>query len=277
MLDEAEASLRAAEADHVYADATARRYRELWERQFISAQDYEAADAKRKSTDATAEQARARIRSLTARREQMRHRIDQARAELRTAEIELGDTRITAPATGVVIDRRAEPGDLAMPGQPLLVLDDPRAYRLEAEVGESAIGRVRMGQTVPVVLDSLGRTVDGRVAEIIPAADPTSRTVLVKLDIPGVPALRSGVFGRARFPAGERQTLIAPGSALVARGQLTGVYVVDEQSVARLRLVTAGARRGEGVEILSGLAPGERIVVDRTAQVSDGARVAPAP
>ena len=78
----------------------------------------------------------------------MRHRIEQARAELRTAELALGDTRLTAPATGVVVERRVEPGDLAVPGQTLLVLDDPRVYRLEAEVGESAMGHVRLRQPV---------------------------------------------------------------------------------------------------------------------------------
>jgi multidrug efflux pump subunit AcrA (membrane-fusion protein) len=272
-LDEAEASLRSAGADHAYAEATASRFRQLWQRGLISAQDYEAVEAKRKSTAAAVEQAEARILSVRAREKQMSYRIDAGAAELRATEIALGETRITAPATGVVVDRRVEPGDLAMPGQPLLVLDDPRAYRLEAEVGESAVGGVRLGQRVPVVLDSLGRSLEGRVVEIIPAADPASRTVTVKLDLPGDPGLRSGLFGRARFPAGERQALLVPISALTERGQLTAVYVVDGQNIARLRLVTAGARHADRVEILSGLTAGERIVVEAAARVGDGSPV----
>ena len=272
-LEEAEASLRSAGADHAYAEATASRFRQLWQRELISAQDYEAVEAKRKSTAAAVEQAEARILSVRAREKQMSYRIDAGAAELRAAEIALGETRITAPATGVVVDRRVEPGDLAMPGQPLLVLDDPRAYRLEAEVGESAVGGVRLGQRVPVVLDSLGRSLEGRVVEIIPAADPASRTVTVKLDLPGDPGLRSGLFGRARFPAGERQALLVPISALTERGQLTAVYVVDGQNIARLRLVTAGARHADRVEILSGLTAGERIVVEGAARVTDGSPV----
>jgi multidrug resistance efflux pump len=275
--EEAEAGLRASEADSAYAAATATRYRMLWQRELISAQDYEAAEAKRKSAVAAVDQATARLRSLRAREAQMRHRIDQARAEIRTAEIALGDTRITAPATGVVVDRRVEPGDLALPGQPLLVLDDFRAYRLEAEVGESTIGRVRMGQRVPVTLDALGRTLLGRVAEIIPAADPASRTVTVKLELPADADLRSGLFGRAHFLMGERQALTVPLAALVERGQLTGVYVVDPQDVARFRLVTAGERRAGRAEILSGLAAGERIAGDGTDRLSDGVRVATGP
>ena len=273
-LDEAEAALRSAEADHAFAEATAGRYRHLWQRDLVSAQEYEAVEMKRKSTTAAVEQAQARIASLHAREKQMRYRIDAGSAELQAAEIALGETRITAPATGVVVDRRAEPGDLAVPGQPLLVLDDPRAYRLEAVVGESAVGRVRMGETVPVVVDSLGRTLIGRVAEIVPAADPASRTVTVKLDLPADAGLRTGLFGRARFPAAERQALLVPQGALVERGQLTSAYVVDAQGIARLRLVTAGARYGDRVEILSGLDAGERIVVEGAPRLSDGASVA---
>lgn len=275
--EEAVAALRSAEADRAYATHAATRYRELLDRELISVHEYDGVEARRLSTTAAVEQAQARIRSLDAREAQMRHRIDQARAEVRTAEIALGDTRITAPATGVVVDRRVEPGDLAMPGQALLVLDDPRTYRLEAEVGESAVGRVRVGQTLPVVLDSLGRTLQGRVAEIVPAADPTSRTVTVKLDLDPVPGLRSGLFGRARLVTGERQALLVPASALVTRGQLTGVYVVDGQNVARLRLVTVGERQAERVEILSGLDAGERVVAEAVERVADATRVVPAP
>jgi len=273
LIEEAEAGLRAAEADHRYLEATATRYRRLFDQELISAHDWEGVDAKRKSAAAAVAQARARISALTAREHQVLRRIEQARADLETARIALGDTRIAAPETGVVVERRVEPGNLAVPGQTLLMLDDPRHYRLEAEVGESAVGRVRLGQTVPVVVDAVGRPLDARVAEVIPAADPASRSVTVKLDLPAAHGLRSGLFGRARFSAGERAVLLVPASALVERGQLTGVYVVDDRSVARLRLVTAGQRHGDRVEILSGLNPGERVVVEGAERVTDGSRV----
>lgn len=277
MLDEAAAALRSAEADREYAAATALRYQRLMDQGLIAAQDYEQTEARRKSTAAAVEQGRARILSLRAREEQMRQRILHARGQLTTSEVTLGDTRIAAPSAGVVVSRRVEPGSLAVPGQALLVLDDPRRYRLEAEVGESAMRSVRLGQSVAVTLDSIGHVPDCRVVEIVPAADPGSRSVTVKLELPALPGLRSGLFGRASFPAGERPALLVPGAALVERGQLAGVYVVDGQSVARLRLVTAGPRRGDRVEILSGLSPGERIVTRGTERVTDGARVEVAP
>jgi membrane fusion protein, multidrug efflux system len=277
LLEEAAASLRSAEADAVYAEATATRYRQLFDRELISAHDWEGTDAKRKSAAAAVEQGKSRIQALRARQDQMRHRIAQARAELEAARITLGDTRVLAPETAVVVERRVEPGNMAMPGQTLLVLDDARRYRLEAEVGESAMGWVRPGQAAAVTLDSLGRTLEGRVAEVIPAADPASRSVTVKLDLPAVPGLRSGLFGRARFAAGERQALLIPATAVIERGQLTQVYVVDDGGTARLRLITAGRRRGDRVEALSGLAAGERVVSAGVERVSDGGRVEIAP
>jgi len=115
--------------------------------------------------------------------------------------------------------------------------------------------------------------VDGRVAELIPAADPASRSVIVKLDLPADLPLRSGMFGRARFPAGERKALVVPAAAVVERGQLSSLFVVGADGVARLRLVTLGERHGERVEVLSGLTPGERIVVEGGDGLADGSRV----
>jgi multidrug efflux system membrane fusion protein len=277
LLEEAEAALRSAKADHEYAAATAARYRQLIEQHLIAAQDYEQMEARRKSAEAAVEQGRARILSLRAREQQMLRRIEHARAQLRISEVSLGDTRIVAPSTGVVVSRRVEPGNVAIPGQPLLVLDDPQRYRLEAEVGESAMRSIRLGQRVPVTLDSIGQALDGTVVEIVPASDPASRSVTVKLELPVLPSLRSGLFGRASFATGERRALLVPAGALVDRGQLTGVYVVDGQGVAHFRLVTAGARRGDRVEVLSGLNPDERLVVVGAERVADGARVETAP
>lgn len=274
-LEEGRAALVAAEADHRYADSTAARFRRLLAQELISAQEHDGVEAKRKSAEALVAQARARILSLEAREAQGRQRIEQARAELAAARLALGDARIAAPMSGVVVERRVEAGSLAVPGQPLLVLDDPRQYRLEAVVGESAMGRVRLGAAVTVVVDALPRAVQGRVAEVIPAADPASRSVIVKLDLPADLPLRSGMFGRARFPAGERKALLVPAAAVAERGQLSSLFVVSAGGLAQLRLVTLGERHGDRVEVLSGLTPGDRIIVEGADGLSDGSRVDP--
>jgi multidrug efflux pump subunit AcrA (membrane-fusion protein) len=115
------------------------------------------------------------------------------------------------------------------------------------------------------------------VVEIVPASDPASRTYLVKISIapPGgnQQIIRSGLYGKARFVTGQMQAITIPQKAVVERGQLTSVYVVDQSGIARMRLVKTGKPYSDRVEVLSGLREGEQIVVDSVAVVNDGSRV----
>jgi RND family efflux transporter MFP subunit len=150
-------------------------------------------------------------------------------------------------------------------------MEDVKQYRLEAVVDEVLVQRIKRGDKVPVLLDAIGTAaLDGLVAELVPSADPSSRTFLVKIDLPPTPGIKSGMFGRASFSAGQKDALAVPVAAVFERGQLSGVYVVGEGGVASLRLITAGKRRGDKVEVLGGLDPGERIVVDGIDRVTDG-------
>ena len=206
----------------------------------------------------------------------MAARIEQAEAGVEAARIALGYLRITSPINGVVTARKADPGMLATPGMPLVALDDDSTYQLETLVEESRAGAVSLGQRVSVEIATLAATIDAQVSEITPASDPATRTYTVKLDLALTPAIRrnmhSGFFGRASFPAGERQALIVPESALIHRGQLTGVYVV-QNNLALLRLIKTGKRYEKGIEVLSGLNTGARIVTQPTAEVSDGVTI----
>jgi multidrug efflux system membrane fusion protein len=210
-----------------------------------------------------------------------RAQYDSAAAELEIASarraeaIAMADhTVLRAPFAGVVTAKLASVGDTAMPGQPLLVLDDPRALRLEATVPEIAARALRVGQPVPVRVDGAGHELEGTVAEISPAADPTSRTVLAKVDLPADPALHPGVLGRLRLPAatGEPRSVLVSSAALVRRGQLEELFVV-ERGRARLRLVKTGRVTGGATEILSGLTAGELVVAADTAGLLDGQAV----
>jgi RND family efflux transporter MFP subunit len=180
-----------------------------------------------------------------------------------------GHTVLRAPFAGVITAKQANVGDTAMPGQTLLVLDDPRALRLEATVPEIAARELHPGQAVPVRLD-VGRELSGVVAEISPAADPASRTVLAKVDLPADPALHPGLLGRLRLPSGQSRSIVIPASALLRRGQLEEVFVVADGR-ARLRLVKSGPVGSDGAtEILSGLTKGEAVVTSGTAGLVDG-------
>ena len=143
------------------------------------------------------------------------------------------------------------------------------------------IGKIRLGQSVGVSIEALGPMEwGGKVTEISPASDPGSRSLIVKIDLVPKDAkgnrqalLRSGLFGKARFLSGERTILTIPVKAILPRGQLQGVYVVDSTNIARLRLIQTGKPYGDRVEVLSGLREGERILVDGLEKVQDGSRI----
>jgi hypothetical protein len=164
----------------------------------------------------------------------------------------------------------------ATSGMSILAIDDDRTYQLDSVVEESHAAQIRIGENVRVVIDAVGATVDAKVRDIVPASDPGTRSSPVKLDLLLTSQLRgnvhSGFFGRALFPDGERQVLTIPVSALVRRGQLTGVYLVQD-NVAMLRLVRIGKQFEKRIEILSGLSPGARIVTAPGAEISDGVEI----
>jgi membrane fusion protein, multidrug efflux system len=265
----AERAIDAASAQQQLTEGTLGRYRTLVDRGLVALQEYEEVSARAKAAAAELARARETKLALLARRRQAAARIDQAEAELTRARVALTYTKITAPADGVIVSKTVEVGTVASPGAPLLTLDDQQ-YRLEASVPESDIAKVRTGQRVIAVVDVLGGDVAASVTEIIPAADPQSRTFTVRIDLPRDDRLRSGLYGRARFAGGQRPAILISRRAVSERGQLERVFVVDPANVARLRLVTTGKPSGDRVEILSGLGEGERVVVEGAERLTDG-------
>ncbi len=164
-------------------------------------------------------------------------------------------------------------GSLASPGAPLLTLEDSRRYWLEAAVPESQAAGIRRGQSLRVRVEAADLSTTAAVSEIVPLADPTTRTILVRLDLPASPWLRSGLFGRAWVSVGRRQAIQVARQAVVERGQLQGVYVVGQDNIARFRLVRTGQTRQDVTEILSGLTGGEQVIVVGVEKVTDGARI----
>jgi RND family efflux transporter MFP subunit len=203
---------------------------------------------------------------------QLQSRITQAEQQQRAAQITLDYAQITAPFAGIVTAKSVEPGNLAAPGAPLLTIEREGSYRLEVAVDESKVRTVRAGTSTKVTLDALGRTsFDARVSEVVPAVDAASRAYTVKIDLPALPEIRSGLFGKAAFSQDARPALAIPAAALRERGQLQSVFVV-ENGVARTRLITTGQRFQDAIEVLSGLNAGETIVTS-PATLADGARV----
>ncbi len=169
-------------------------------------------------------------------------------------------TRLTAPFDGLVVERTMDPGDLASPGTPVLRLIDPSRFRLEAAVHEGAARGLRSGHPVSVVIPALDVEIPAQVSEVVPAADPESRTITVKVDLPAIEGLRTGHFGRLVYRDGTRPGLSVPRDAVRTVGGLHLVTLIDEEGRPVSRYVRIGEEVAPGeVEILSGLREGDRI------------------
>jgi HlyD family secretion protein len=199
--------------------------------------------------------------------------IAQAKAGLSGAQTMLGYAVITAPFNGVVTARKADPSYMAMPQMPVLTIEDDSRYQLVSSVPETAVTGLRRGAALTVKLESLGQTVTARVAQIIPSADPASRTFTVKANLPQVAGIASGIFGRLAVVTGHDQQLVISRNAVTNRNGLDGIYIVDGQHKARFTMVKLGKEYGEVVQVLSGLQQGQQVLVANSGRITDGTLV----
>lgn len=200
--------------------------------------------------------------------------VKQTRSATQTAGSYQSYARIPAPFDGRVVDRMADVGDLAAPGRPLMRVEDARRLRLHVSLSENETAAAKTGAAVDVSVPSLGdRTWTGTVAEVVPAVDPSTRTMLVKIDLPEDAALRSGMFARARFATGTRDALRVPRTALVRRGGMDGVFVVENGAASFRMVQLAPDAAGDAVEVLSGIRAGDRVVLEPPSTLTEGAAV----
>ncbi len=243
----AEGQQQAAATSADLASSTLARYQQLQAQKSVSPQEMD--EVTRRAQSAAAQVAA--LKSQTG----------AARAQASSAHAMLAYAHIRAPFAGVISARLVDPGAMAAPGVPLLQIDRDGPLELDANVDESAIGAVRLGMTLPVNVD--GAQLDGetgKVTEIVPAADPQSRSFTIKIGLNPSKLLRAGMYGTALIPTGSHQAILIPASAVVARGSLECAYVVDSNGVAQLRYVTLGPAQGSLVEVLSGISGGEKLV-----------------
>jgi len=226
------------------------------------------------------EQARARVAQSEAGIRQAQAAIAQTQAAVNRAELNVVSADVSesygtiiAPFDGVVVQKLAYEGEMAAPSTPLLKIENPDRLQLEIAVPEENLKFVRVGQSVKVQFDAVNQSIDATIQQIVPAADPKSRSFLIKIPLKNSGKLISGMFGRIGLSLGEsKETLMIPTTALIQRGQLQGVYVVsmqDEKAIALLRWVKTGKTQNGQVEIVSGLIAGDRIVTNNISQLSD--------
>jgi RND family efflux transporter MFP subunit len=217
--------------------------------------------------------------------------LDTARAQLRTAQaataqasaarsgttLAQGFTRVTAPQAGVVLATHAEVGDLAAPGVPLVTVFLPTAMRAVLHVPASLMSSVRAATGVQIKLNN-GQWIKPVKQTLLPSADPVSQTVEMRLDLAAsdTAAAMPGEQLQVRFTAGQSQRLVVPRQAVVRRGELTGVYVVQGQGQAQrfvLRAVRLGATVGDtDIEVLAGLRAGDQIALQPVAAAQHGSQ-----
>ena len=238
---EVQAQLDQAAAVRQQAESDLKRATDLVQQKILSPSEYDSALSKFRVADAAATEAKTL----------------------------LGYTKVIAPFDGVITRKYADVGDLAAPGKSLLEMEDARDLRLEADVPEAVVGRLTPGDKLGVRVSGVTNGLTSVVSEISPSADPNSRTFLVKLDLPSVPGLRAGQFGRVAVPVGETSALRVPESAVLQRGQMELVFVAANGH-ARLRIVKTGKRVGDEVELVSGVDAGEQVITDGASNLLDG-------
>ena len=259
----AAAERQAADAALALARTTHARIAGLHSKRSATLQELDDATGVLRAAEARAAAAAARAQAAVS-------SVESARAASEAADTIEAFSRIAAPFDGVVAEKMIEPGNMASPGMALMRVEDTRRFRLDVRVDESRIGRISLGATVAVALDGgsdAAHVVEGTVTEIGRAVDADVRSFLVKIELPAEPGMRSGMFGRARFSTLRRRALTVPEAALVQRGQVTSVFVVDKD-IARVRLVNV-----RGTEVLAGLTEGDVVIVSPPPALTDGRRV----
>lgn len=199
--------------------------------------------------------------------------LETSRAQHSSARTLADQATVRAPYTATVAEVLVDAGSTVLPGTPLIHLDRSGPWLVRVELPEALAARHRPGDRFSVEIPSLEKVLSGTLTELLPSASPASRTISVWLTLPEEAALKSGLFARVLVSDGtEATTLMIPSVAVVTRGQLTGVYVVEDE-VLHYRLVRTGSVHADRVEILSGLRAGEEIVAGDLPRARHGARL----
>lgn len=237
----ARAQLRAAEAQSVDAGNRFGRADELVGRQLISRDDFDRIRAARDAAAAAR---------------------DAAAAQLAQSQQQLDYTAVRAPYAGLIAVRSVELGETVAPGQPLYTLYAPGQLRVEVQLPQADAQPLQHDATATITLPD-GRDVKSTRVVVFPSADPQAHSTTVRVLLPAIDAPpRPGQIAKVRFAAAAGTAGIwLPLPAVVTRGELSAAYVVQDDGIV-LRQLRVGRQQGERVEVLAGLAPGERVAAN---------------
>jgi RND family efflux transporter MFP subunit len=262
--NEALKALESARENRTLREITWQRYKKLYDEKALSRQELDQIETQKTVASLDFERAQAAVKRVE--------------AGVSEAKIYQGYARVKAPVSGMVTGKKAEIGSMAVPGMPLLTIEDTSAYRIEVNADEKLSGRIRPGMEAKIGIESLAGEIQGVVTDVVQSIDPGSRSFLVKISLkkalhkesPADKAIHSGLYARVSIPVGRKEVLSVPHGAVVVKGQLTGVYTVNAEDIITYRLVRTGKSHGDNVEILTGLNPGDKVIVSGVDRAVDG-------
>ena len=258
-VDDARRGVDEAIARRKLADATYGRFKRLYDEQALTRQEFETRQTERDLAHQAVARAEARLRQVQ----------ESSRAAGTIADY----TRLVAPVSGIVTAKPVALGATVFPGQQLMTIEDEGTYMLELAIPESYSRVVKAGSVIQAQVDAVGRQFSGRITEVVPASDPGSHTYVARIPLSGK-GVRSGQFGRGTITLSATvKGVKVPKQAVFERGALTAVWAVGADEIIRMRIVKTGRTSGNTIEVLSGLADGDRIVTVGMDKAVDGGRL----
>ncbi|MEI8388297.1 MAG: efflux RND transporter periplasmic adaptor subunit [bacterium] len=243
-----------ADQNRKLTNKTYQRYENLYKENVLTKQEFDQISTQKQVADLEYQKAMQGVK--------------RAKAGLGEVGVYQSYSRVTAPVSGIVVEKNIDLGSMAVSGQPLLTIETTSNLELVADINESMIDKIKIG--TPVYLESDGKEIKSKITSVIPKIDPMTRTFKVKIAFLG---LNSGGYVKVKIPTAKKEAIAVPQNSVVQKGQLTGVYTVDEKNIISYRLIRTGKTFGNNVEVLSGLNNGDKVITKGVDKAVDGGEV----
>lgn len=253
-INEAIKTAESAYQNKILTEKTFKRNKNLYKENVITKQEFDQIKAQKNIAESEYQ------RSL--------YGIERAKAGLGEVGVYQSYANVVAPVSGVVVERNIDKGSTAVPGHPLLTIEAQNNNEFEANISETYLDKIKAGMTV--YLDLENKKIKSKIVSVIPKIDPDTRTFKIKIAISG---LKSGQYAKIKIPVAKKQAILVPVEAVVQKGQLIGVYTVDENKIISYRLIRTGKTFGSKLEVLSGLDKGDKVITSGVDKAVDGGEV----
>ncbi len=253
-VNEASSGAQQANQARILANKTYQRYKKLYDEKVITRQEFDTIATQRNVAELEFQRAQSGV--------------TRAKAGLGEVNVYQSYAKVTAPVSGFVVQKNIDLGSTAVAGQPLFTVEAPSEAEISADVAESYLPKIK--KDMPVSLEAEGKIIQSKIIAIVPKINPMTRTFRIKTSVDG---LNSGQYIKVKIPVGKKEAIIVPTYAIVQKGQLTGVYVVDKNNIISYRLIRKGDETYGKVEVLTGLNPDDKIIIKGIENAVDGGKI----